>query len=421
MLNIETGRYKMPILSVIAILSMSIVVNLPGLAISPVMGRLEQIFPHTSDLEIQLLSILPNLFIIPFVLLSGKLSVRKNKLTLSFIGLIIYLLSGIAYLFAKNMIFLIIISCLLGIGCGLVIPIAGGLLADYFFGAYRVKLLGIKSGIAVGTIVLANVFVGGTVDVNWHLPFIVYLVPIIPIALYPFLSKSYLSNHLVQNTQPVPDSVNTTQTTPLATQFTDEKKGQRMAIKLMLYYGLMTFVVLVITYYMPFRMQNANISDLLLGEVTGLYFFAMAIPGFILSSVIKMFKKHTILAGNIFLIIGLIISTLFTTALSFFVGAAFLGFGYGIIQPILYDKATNTTNNDKQSTQRFAILLAGNYIAIAIGPFIFKIIEAIIHEHSLLVPYFVSIMVMVGIILLNIIFHDSFVFSTKEYLKTTKT
>ena len=125
MLAIETGRYKMPLLSVVAILSMSIVVNLPGLAISPVMGRLDQIFPHTSDLEIQLLSILPNLFIIPFVLLSGKLSESKSKLTLSFIGLIIYLLSGVAYLFAKSMLSLIIISCMLGVGCGLVIPIDG--------------------------------------------------------------------------------------------------------------------------------------------------------------------------------------------------------------------------------------------------------------------------------------------------------
>ena len=415
MINLKTGRYQMPIISVIAILSMSLVVNLPGLAISPVMGRLDQIFPNTSELEIQLLSILPNLFIIPFVLLSGKLSERKNKLTLSFLGLVIYLLSGVAYLFAKNMIALIVISCLLGIGCGLVIPIAGGLLADYFFGKYRVKLLGIKSGIAVGTIVLANIFVGGTVDTNWHLPFIVYLIPIIPVALYPFLSKTYLSHHLIKDADvaPVPNS---TPEVAAPVSSTDEKKGMRMALKLMFFYAMMTFVVLVITYYMPFRMQNAKISNLILGEVTGLYFFAMAVPGFILSSIIKLFKGRTVLAGNIFMIIGLIISTLFTTPLSFFAGAAFLGFGYGIIQPILYDKVTNTTSNERQSAQRFAILLSGNYMAIALGPFIFKIIESIIHDHSLMVPYLISILVMIVMIVLNIVYQKSFAFSTKEYL-----
>ena len=416
MLSIETGKYKMPLLSVIAILSMSIVVNLPGLAISPVMGRLDQIFPQTTDLEIQLLSILPNLFIIPFVLLSGKLSESKSKLTLSFMGLIIYLVSGAAYLFAKSMLSLIIISCLLGIGCGLVIPIAGGLLADYFFGEYRVKLLGIKSGIAVGTIVLANVFVGGTVDIDWHLPFIVYLLPIVPIALYQFISKKYLSRHLVTNVEDAKTSRESVQATPASSLFMDDKTGQKMVYKLMMNYAVMTFVVLVITYYMPFRMQDAKISNLILGEVTAVYFLAMAIPGFVLSSVIKVFKGNTVLTGNIFLIVGLLISTLFSSAFTFFVGAAFLGFGYGIIQPILYDKATNTTTNEKLSTQRFAILLSGNYIAIAIGPFIFKVIESIIGDRSLMVPYIFSILIMVAVIALNLIYRNSFVFSTKEYL-----
>ena len=184
----------------------------------------------------------------------------------------------------------------------------------------------------------------------------------------------------------------------------------------MLSYATITVVVLVITYYMPFRMQDAKISDLILGEVTGLYFLAMAIPGFVLSSIIKAFKRHTILAGNIFLIVGLIISTLFSSAFSFFIGAAFLGFGYGIIQPILYDKVTNTTTDEKQSTQLFAVLLSGNYMAIAIGPFIFKIIESIIDDRSLMVPYVISIIVMLVVIILNIVCRNSFVFSTKEYL-----
>ena len=197
MISLESGKYKIPLISVISILSMSLVVNLPGLAISPVMARLDQIFPHTSDLEIQLLSILPNFFIIPFVLLSGKLSESKSKLTLAFTGLVIYLLSGLIYLFAKNMMTLIIVSCLLGVGCGLVIPIAGGLVADYFYGKYRVRLLGIKSGVAVFTIVVANIFVGGTVDINWHIPFVVYLIPIIPILLFPFISRKYLAKNLI--------------------------------------------------------------------------------------------------------------------------------------------------------------------------------------------------------------------------------
>jgi len=41
---IETGYGKIPYISLIAILSISLVVNLPGLAISPIMGKLDQNF-----------------------------------------------------------------------------------------------------------------------------------------------------------------------------------------------------------------------------------------------------------------------------------------------------------------------------------------------------------------------------------------
>ena len=203
----------------------------------------------------------------------------------------------------------------------------------------------------------------------------------------------------------------------IATKDKKFKKKDNMIFKLTWFYGMMTFVVLVITYYMPFRMQKAGISDFILGEVTALYFLAMAIPGFMLSTIIFLFRRHAILIGNILLIAGIIVNTIFSDSITFAVGAAFMCFGYGIIQPILYDKATNTTDNDKESTQRFSILLYGNYIAIALGPFIFKIIEDLIHDHSLMVPYYISIIVMVVIILLNIFYRNSFVFSTKEYMK----
>ncbi|MEG0948628.1 MAG: MFS transporter, partial [Bacteroidales bacterium] len=138
---VETGKGQLPFITLVAILSISLVVNLPGLAISPLMDDLDRVFPGVSKLEIQLLTILPNLFIIPFVLLSGKLSVSKNKIMILVAGLGIYVLSAILYFFAQSMEALILISCLLGIGCGAVIPLAAGLIAEYFTGNYRMKQL----------------------------------------------------------------------------------------------------------------------------------------------------------------------------------------------------------------------------------------------------------------------------------------
>ncbi|MEG1684936.1 MAG: MFS transporter, partial [Bacteroides sp.] len=71
MKTIQTGKGTIPLMTLIAIWSISLVVNLPGLAISPMLGELHNIFPSASELEVQLLTILPNLLIIPFVLISG--------------------------------------------------------------------------------------------------------------------------------------------------------------------------------------------------------------------------------------------------------------------------------------------------------------------------------------------------------------
>lgn len=126
-MKINTGKGSISLMTLIAIWSISLTVNLPGLAITPMLGNLDKIFANTTELEIQLLTVLPNLFIIPFVLLSGKLSLSKSKIRIVVIALIIYLASGILYLFAHDMVDLIVISCILGIGCGLLIPLAAGL------------------------------------------------------------------------------------------------------------------------------------------------------------------------------------------------------------------------------------------------------------------------------------------------------
>ena len=81
------------------------------------------------------------------------------------------------------MVELILISCVLGCGCGLVIPLAAGMIADTFVGRYRMQQLGIKSGISNMALVLATFVVGWLNKGNWHLPFLVYLIPAIPLAL----------------------------------------------------------------------------------------------------------------------------------------------------------------------------------------------------------------------------------------------
>ena len=193
-MKIRTGKGPIPLSALLAIWSVSAVASLPGLAVSPILGDMNRIFPHATDLEIQMLTSLPSLLVIPFVLLSGKISERRNKFTLLATGLALFFLSGVACLFAGSMTELIVISSLLGVGAGMVIPLSTGLVVDYFTGDYRVRQLGYSSAINNLTLVLATALAGYLANIEWHLPFLVYTLPGISFAAVFLLRRRATSS-----------------------------------------------------------------------------------------------------------------------------------------------------------------------------------------------------------------------------------
>ena len=81
-MRIQTGRGTIPLITLIGIWSISALNALPGLAVSPILGKLSVIFPHSTELDVQMLSSLPSLLIIPFIILAGKLTERVNFIRL---------------------------------------------------------------------------------------------------------------------------------------------------------------------------------------------------------------------------------------------------------------------------------------------------------------------------------------------------
>ena len=55
-MKIQTGRGTIPLITLIAIWSISALTSLPGLAVSPILGDLTKIFPKATDLDIQVLT-----------------------------------------------------------------------------------------------------------------------------------------------------------------------------------------------------------------------------------------------------------------------------------------------------------------------------------------------------------------------------
>lgn len=435
-MQINTGKGTIALTTLLAIWSISLTVNLPGLAITPVLDSLDKIFPGTSELEIQLLTVLPNLCIIPFVLLSGKLSLSKSKTGIVVVALLIYLASGILYFFARNMVDLIVISCLLGVGCGLLIPLAAGLIADTFVGKYRMKQLGIKSGISNLALVAVTFVVGWLDHGNWHLPFLVYLIPAIPLALSPFLRgipKADLSP------APVPDpKVKASATveakasavgTPAKAIHAQPPKGIApdpsgrtplirggfyvgRIVALIAVYFFVCYATVIVSYYAPFLMGADGMSDSQTGTVTALFFLAVFLPGFILPYIVRACRQATLPLAAAAMAAGIILMIAGRSFVLMCFASLLVGAGYGVFQPLIYDKATQTVTDPAKSTLALAIVLAANYISISATPFIVEGFQHLFgQQHSNVFPFtlnFVMLVIFLGIVLLR---RRSFVFS----------
>lgn len=449
-MRINTGKGSISLLTLMAIWSISLVVNLPGLAITPMMGNLDKIFRHTSELEIQLLTVLPNLFIIPFVLLSGKLSLSKSKIMIVVVALAIYLASGILYLFANSMVALIVISCALGIGCGLLIPLAAGLLADTFVGKYRMRQLGIKSGISNLALVVATFVVGWlSHGDNWHLPFLVYLIPAIPLVLSVFLRGIPHDDLYPPTVAPAngesqagevakgrsPRVVTTSKiaskaseagvaaraikpVAPVAVNLPDihEKVKDGFIVgrvwALIAVYFFVCYATVIVSYYSPFLMQSLGMSDSQNGTVTSLFFLAVFLPGFILPGVVRTLKQSTLVVSSLVMALGIILMVATKTFPMICIAAVLVGFGYGVFQPLIYDKATQVVTTPNKSTLALAFVLAANYISISATPFIVDFFRDIFdpsHANNAF-PFVLNSILLVAFTVVVFIFRKSFVF-----------
>lgn len=416
---ISNGRGSIPLISLIALLSVSLTVNLPGLAVSPMLGKLADIFPHAGQLEIQLLTLLPNLVIIPMILLSGKITNVRNQTTVLAVGLGIFLLSGVLYLFADSMPMLIILGGLLGVGCGLIVPIAAGQLSEWFYGKENVKVLGFKSGTSNGIVILATIFVGWAADISWHTSFCVYLVPVIPLLLLPFMTNTFIRKH----TRPAATPGNTAGEKSTPAPQAAKKRFNHPVLVLAGVIGLyiaLTATSMVFTYYLPFTMKHYGLTTSQVGIATAMFYVTAMIGGFSLTPYIKVVGRTGLYVCIIIMTAGILMLGLFHSMTSYVIGVLLIGLGYGFFQPIIYNKTTEIAPNKTLSTKYFSYTLAGNYIAVSVVPLIVELFQRIFNNHTADFPYFLSASALGIVFIIGMLRRHSFVWLTGDNFQKQK-
>ncbi len=423
-MQVKTGKGTISMMVVLAIWSLSLAVDLPGLAVTPIEGQLHDIFSDATDFKIQLLTVLPNLIIIPFVLLSGRLSESKHKIAVIVAGTVMYIAAGALSIFSSSLNMLILLSCLLGAGCGLILPFSTGLIADVFTGKYRMKQMGIISAIGNVALVLATFVVGFLAAKSWHLPFLVYLLPLVSLVLIPFLRKIPQSDYdqTPVTAEKQADAKAAPATIPAVDADGFSTKGQTVkggfyigrTVWLLLAYFFFVFATCIPCYYLPnIKWIDAESAS----TMTSVFYFAMFVVGLALTPCMKLFRKTTFIVATSMIVGSFVIFIFVHSFVPYVIAAALAGLGNGIAQPIFYTKATEVVTSDSKSTLSLAYLQVANYVAISLVPVIINAASAIFHQNGNTLFPFVFVGIATAVVLIFVIIRTRhFVFGmSKNY------
>ena len=179
------GPFKPTRLSLVSILLSSMLILMGGAAVAPALPMIEANFPGQESL-VSLIITLPSLAVALVGYGVGILADRLGKVKVLLTALAVFTVFGVAGYFMDGSIELMLVCrFVVGIGIAGITSTVTALIAEYYGGVSRVKVLSYQSA-AMGIGVLILEFVGGTLaEVSWNAPFLIYLigVPILAMAI----------------------------------------------------------------------------------------------------------------------------------------------------------------------------------------------------------------------------------------------
>ena len=156
------------------LLSLSLLTIMSGAAVAPALARIAAAFPEESVTSVKLILTTPAVFIIVFSLLSGRLCARFSKRQVLSIGLVTYLIGGLGGGMATSFELLLVTRAVLGVGVGLIMPLSTGLIADFFGGEERARMLGFSTAASNLGGIIATLVAGILASASWRYSFCVY-------------------------------------------------------------------------------------------------------------------------------------------------------------------------------------------------------------------------------------------------------
>ncbi|WP_432666701.1 MFS transporter [Wukongibacter baidiensis] len=353
----------------ITILSLSLLTVMVGATVAPVLGVIKEVFKGVDPLYIKLILTLPAIILIPFSIMSGKLAQFYSKKKIIIIGLSLYIIGGIGGGFTQSIVQLLAFRAVLGMGIGLILPLSTGLIADYYNGNQRTKMMGYSTAVNNLGGIIATLLSGVLAAISWRYAFAVYLTAGIVFVLVVFFLKEL----------------------PMVKKERYEKRTINSAVW-KIAFG--TFIVSVIFYAVPTNL-SLFLAEFSLGQsgTSSIFISLLTFSSFIVG---MLFFKITKLLKNLKVVISLIIMLIGFVILSFTVNIIFIGFaivcvgiGSGLLLPTFMLQATMVVPKN-EATFALAIVSSSMFLGQFSSPILSALVQNLLNSTSTRVAFYTS-------------------------------
>ena len=351
-------QFKPTILTLVALLLSSMLILMGGAAVAPALPDITAFFAGESSFLISLIITLPSLSVAIFGFAVGILADKLGKVKVLVISLLIFTIAGVAGFFMDHLGTLLAFRFILGIGIAGITSTVTALIAEYYTGVSRTKVLSYQSA-AMGIGVLVLEFTGGSLaEVSWREPFLIYLIGL-PILIMVVLSMR----------EPV-----------IEAPTDDIKRMERVQARpinkgfvVMCYVAIIVvmMMVMLLPTQIPYYLEGIGVSSSLVGLFLGAHGIANACVSIAYRQVSQRFNPFFILGcGFVVMAIGLILIMLSDSVALAVAMLIIVGVGVGMsVPPIANILAGEVTNSNSGK------IMGGYGTCLSFGQFLISILS----------------------------------------------
>lgn len=319
-------------LTLLAILLCSMLMLMGGAAVAPALPMINDVFPD-SEFMVSLIITLPSLAIAVLGFAIGALADRFGKVRVLMVSLIVFVAAGVSGYFIDDLTVMLVGRFILGAGIGGISATVTALIAEYYMGMDRAKVMSYQSA-AMGLGVLVLEFTGGSLaEISWRDPFLVYLIGV-PILIMCILSMREPVHH------------------EQGVQHDDAKTGQtNRGLVVVCYVTIFTLMLMafLIPTKIPYYLEGIGVSSSLVGLFLGIHGISNMVVSLMYRRSVRVTGPFNLIgAGFVVMAVGLALLTVSPTVAMALMTLILTGVGMGMIVPAvantLASQATASTS-----------------------------------------------------------------------------